>query len=174
MVYAVSLSDWRVAKISFHEMKSGGMKKIVLVSIVLSLLLMLWIPFAVGRVLIGAAPWGPKVGGKLANGTAVYFQARPGGFETDDRLTVIDPNGTPAHYWVDTEHAGFAHVTLKHDASGTKVWVESDGAVGASIDLSNNDFRSEHDDQHQWAVYGTGVILDSGYTVSLLSILRPW
>ena len=69
--------------------------------IALIVLFVLWIPFTIGRVLTSNAPLGPRIGGKLPNGTEVYFQARPGGFETDDRLTVVVPNKAPKHYWVD-------------------------------------------------------------------------
>ena len=151
-------------------------KQIYLVAGIALLLMscVFWVLFAIGRVLTNTAPWGPKIGGTLPNGTEVYFQARPGGFETDDRLTVLAPNMMPKHYWVDQVHAGFAHVVLKHNATGTQLWVESDGKVGASIDLTTSDFRSEHDPQHQWAKYGTGTTLDSGSTISIFSILRPW
>ena len=125
-------------------------------------------------MLRGHAGWGPKVGGILPDGTEVYFQARPGGFETDDRLTVVAPDGDPEHFWVDRVHTGFEYVVLKYNDTGTQLWVESDGKVGASIDLSTKDFRSEHDPQHEWAEYGTGTTLDSGNTFSILSFLRPW
>ena len=142
--------------------------------IALILLCVLWIPFSIGRVLTGHAPWGPKIGGDLPDGTRVYFQARPVGFETDDRLTVVAPDRAPKHYWVDRVHGGFEHVVLKHDQTGSQVWVESDGKVGASIDLTTHDFRAEHDPQHPWAIHGTGTTLDSGRTNSLVHLLRPW
>ncbi len=146
----------------------------IVVFISLVLLFALWILFAIGRVLTSTAPWGPRIGGKLPNGTEVYFQARPGGFETDDRLTVVAPNMPPEHYWVDRVHAGFNHVVLKHNKTGSQIWVESDGKVGASIDLATSDFRGEHDPQHKWAKFGTGTTLDSGNTISISSLLRPW
>ena len=144
------------------------------VFITLILLFVLWGCFAAGRVLMGNAPWGPRVGGKLPNGTEVYFQARPAGFETDDRLTVIAPNKAPIHYWVDQVHGGFEHVVLKYNNTGNQLWVESDGKVGASIDLTINDFRSESETQHNWAAYGTGTTLDSGKTSTISSFLSPW
>jgi len=109
----------------------------------------------------------------LPNGTEVYFQARPAGFETDDRLTVIVPNITPKHYWVDQVHGGFERVALKYNNTGNQLWVESDGKVGASIDLTINDFRSESETKHNWAAYGTGTTLDSGNTSTILSFLSP-
>ena len=142
--------------------------------IALIVLLVLWIPFTIGRVLTGKAPWGPRIGGKLPNGTEVYFQARPGGFETDDRLTVVVPDMAPKHYWVDREHAGFEYVVLKYNNAGKHLWVESDGEVGASIDITTGDFRGEHYPQHEWAKYGTGSTLDSGNTYGIISLLRPW
>lgn len=144
------------------------------VFITLVLLCVVWVCFSIGRFLTGQAPWGPRVGGKLPNGTEVYFQARPAGFETDDRLTVIPPNKAPQHYWVDQVHAGFAHVVLKYNNTGNQLWVESDGKVGASIDLTTNDFRAELDTQHDWAAYGTGTTLDSGNTISIFSLFSPW
>ena len=144
------------------------------VFITLVLLCVVWVCFSIGRFLTGQAPWGPRVGGKLPNGTEVYFQARPAGFETDDRLTVIAPNVTPKHYWVDEVHAGFAHVVLKYNNTGKQLWVESDGEVGASIDITTGDFRGEHYPQHEWAKYGTGTTLDSGNTYGIISLLRPW
>jgi hypothetical protein len=140
----------------------------------LIVLFVLWIPFTIGRVLTGHAPWGPRIGGKLPNGTEIYFQSRPGGFETDDRLTVVAPNMAPKHYWVDRVHGGFEHVVLKHNITGNQLWVESDGKVRASIDLTTGDFRAEADPQHKWAKYGTGTTLDSGNTSSIISLLRPW
>jgi hypothetical protein len=144
----------------------------------LMLLFVLWICLSIvlniGRVLTGNAPWGPRIGGKLPNGTEVFFQARPAGFETDDRLTVVAPSVAPKHYWVDRVHAGFEHVVLKYNNTGNQLWVESDGTVGASIDLTTSDFRAEHDPQHKWANYGAGTTLDSGNTRSIISLLRPW
>ena len=147
---------------------------VFIILITLGIVLALWVPFSIGRVLVGHAPWGPRIGGELPNGTEVYFQARPAGFETDDRLTVIAPNMEPQHYLVDTVHAGFAHVVLKYNDTGSQLWVESDGKVGASIDLETEDFRGEHDPQHEWAIYRTGTTLDSGSTFNIFSLLRPW
>ena len=143
------------------------------------LLFVLWICLSIvlniGRVLTGNAPWGPRIGGKLPNGTEVYFQARPvHPIETDDRLTVVAPGMAPKHYWVDRVHGGFGHLVLKYNKTGSQLWVESDGKVGASIDLTTSDFRAEHDPQHKWAKYGTGTTLDSGNTFSFISLLRPW
>lgn len=142
--------------------------------VVFSILFVLWIPFAFGRVLTGHAPWGPKIGGRLPDGTEVYFQAHPVGFETDDRLTVVAPSMPPQHYWVDRVHGGFEYVVLKYNSTGTQLWVESDGKVGASIDLGTSDFRAESDQQHSWAKYGTGTTLDSGNTSTIISLLSPW
>ena len=142
--------------------------------VTLVLLAALWAAFSVGRVVTGHAPWGPKIGGSLPDGTDVYFQARPAGFETDDRLTVIAPGKPPVHYLVDQVHGGFERVAVKYDDTGHQVWVESDGKVGASIDLAARDFRAEMDTQHTWAVYGSGSTLDEGATSSVLSWLSPW
>lgn len=150
-------------------------RKYVAIGAALVVIVGLWIAFALGRVLVGAAPWGPRVGGKLPNGTEVYFQARPvHPVETDDRLTVVVPGMAPEHYWVDRVHGGFGHVVLKYNETGTQVWVESDGKVGASIDLSTRDFRAEGGEQHKWARFGTGATLDEGDTSSVVSLLRPW
>lgn len=138
------------------------------------MLIVLWVVISVGRVLTDTAPWGPRIGGQLPNGTEVYFQARPAGFETDDRLTVVAPNVALKHYWVDRVHGGFEHVVLKYNDTGNQLWIESDGTVGASIDLTTNDFRAEQEPQHQWAKFGTGTTLDSGDTSSFFSLLRPW
>ena len=134
----------------------------------------LWVLVGIGRVLTNTAPWGPEIGGRLPNGNEVYFQARPGGFETDDRLTVIAPNTAPQHYMVDQVHGGFEYVVLKYTNTGNQLWVESDGKVGASIDLTTNDFRAEHDTQHSWAEYGTGTTLGSGNTSSPWSLFSLW
>jgi len=143
--------------------------------VVIITLVVFWITFAIGRVLLGVAPWGPRIGGRLPNGTEVYFQARrvhP--IETDDRLTVVAPGRVPKHYWVDRVHGGFEHVVLKYNKTGSQLWVESDGKVGASIDLITSDFRGESDPQHAWARFGAGTTLDSGDSSSLISLLRPW
>lgn len=157
------------------ETQKSSRKKYVVIIATLIVLIVLWIVFAIGRVVLGGAPWGPKIGGKLPNGTEVYFQARQvHPIETDDRLTVVAPGTEPKHYWVDRVHGGFGHVVLKYNQTGSQFWVESDGKVGASIDLTTSDFRSEGDPQHKWALYGTGITLDSGNTSSLISLLRPW
>jgi hypothetical protein len=150
-----------------------GNYSVIIVTLIV--LVALWILFAIGRVLLGVAPWGPRIGGKLPNGTEVYFQARPvHPVETDDRLTVYTPGMAPKHYWVERVHGGFGHVVLKHDKTGCRLWVESDGKVGASIDLTTSDFRAEGDPQHKWAQYGSGTTLDSGKTSSFISLLCPW
>ena len=80
----------------------------------------------------------------------------------------------PRHYWVDRVHAGFEHVVLKYNNTGTQLWVESDGKVGCSIDLTNGDFSAESDPQHPWAKYGTGTTLDSGNTIDMIWLFRLW
>jgi len=86
---------------------------------------------------------------------------------------VVVPNTAPQHYWVDRVHAGFGYVVLKYNNTGSQLWVESDGKVGASIDLNTEDFRGEHDPQHEWAIYRNGTTLDSGSTFNILWLLRP-
>ena len=140
----------------------------------LVLVAVLWLVLSVGRLLTGTAAWGPEVGGTLPNGVEVHFQARPAGFETDDRLTVRAPGAAREDHMVDQVHAGFAHVVLRYLDRGDRVWVESDGKVGASIDLTTGDFRAEGETQHDWAVLGAGTVLDSGDTSSVLSFLSPW
>lgn len=157
-----------------QQTKNRNLYLVLGLVIVLVVVSLLWIPLAIGRVLTGTAPWGPKIGGKLPNGSEVYFQARPGGFETDDRLTVLAPGIPAQHYWVDRVHAGFQHVVLKVNDTESQLWVESDGEVGASIDLVTGDFRAEGEQQHAWAKYGSGRTLDSGSTITLWSVLRPW
>lgn len=115
------------------ESKSGTMRTIVIVLGIIVVLLVLWIPFSIGRVVTGNAPWGPKIGGKLPNGIEVYFQSRPAGLETDDRLIVVAPNMAPKHYWVDRVHGGFEHVVLKYNNTGNQLWVESDGRVAPPL-----------------------------------------
>lgn len=138
-------------------------------------LFLLWVCLKIGGcVLMVRGPWGPKIGGKLPNGVEVYFQARPVGRETDDRLTVVAVNAATKHFWVDQIHAGFGHVTLKYNDNGDQLWVESDGKVGASIDLTTGDFRAELDTQHEWAKHGAGTKLDSGNTGSMIWLLGPW
>ena len=156
------------------ETSKRNKRTTMVVLIALGLLFVLWVCLRIGSVLGGHAPWGPRIGGKLPNGTEVYFQARPVAFETDDRLIVVAPNAAAKHYWVDRVHAGFEHVVLKYNNTGTQIWVESDGKVGASIDLTTNDFRAELDTQHDWAAYGTGTTLDSGNTISIFSLFSPW
>lgn len=125
-------------------------------------------------VLMLTGPWGSRVGGILPNGHSIYFQARPVGRETDDRLTWVSPDQNTRHFWVDQTHAGFDHVTIKYTNDGDRVWVESDGKVGASIDLLASDFRAEQDSQHSWAILGGGTLLDAGSTGSILWSLGPW
>ena len=126
-----------------------------------------------GCFILVPGPWGPKVGGKLPNGAEVYFQARSEGRETDDRLTII-VSGQSTHFWVDRIHAGFGHVTIKYANGGRHVWVESDGKVGASLDMATRDFRGELVEQHDWAVYGSGEELDSGRTWGVIDVIGPW
>lgn len=145
------------------------------ISRTLQLIFLLWICLKIGGCLLMVpGPWGPKVGGKLPNGTEVYFQTRPVGGETDDRLTVVAPNATAQQFWVDRTHAGFEHVTLKYAHGGNQLWVEADGKVGASIDVKTGDFRAELDPQHAWATYGGGKTLDAGRTGSIIWLLGPW
>ena len=141
----------------------------------LTLVFMVWFLLkCVGRVMMVNGPWGPRVGGMLPNRHEIYFQARPVGGETDDRLIWISPSGQTQHFWVDQIHAGFGYVTLKYIDNGNRVWVESDGKVGASIDLVTLDFRAESQHQHLWAVMGDGTKLASGTTGSILWLLCPW
>lgn len=157
------------------EAQKSKRKKYLAIIATLIVLIVLWIAFAIGRMVLGGAPWGPKIGGKLPNGAEIYFQARQAHpIETDDRLTVVAPGMAPRDYWVDRVHGGFGHVVLKYNQTGSQIWVESDGKVGASIDLTTSDFRAESDTQHKWARFGTGTTLDSGKTSSLISVLRPW
>ena len=127
-----------------------------------------------GCVLMNPSPWGPRIGGKLPNGSEVYFQARKVGIETDDRLTWIDPSGVTRHFMVDQIHGGFSHVTIRYADNGDHVWVESEGKVASSIDLSNSDFRAELQKQHPWAIVGAGAPLASGKTGSLIWLMGPW
>ncbi|MFN0051873.1 MAG: hypothetical protein ACKV0T_06760 [Planctomycetales bacterium] len=88
-------------------------------------------------------------------------------------MTWIAPDGATQHFWVDQIHAGFGHVTIKYSGNGDRVWVESDGKVGASIDLLTSDFRSEMHQQHAWAKMGSGTTLDAGFNFSLRWLLYP-
>ncbi|HEY2413900.1 MAG TPA: hypothetical protein VGI40_16735 [Pirellulaceae bacterium] len=140
----------------------------------LKIIFVVWICMKFGGcILMLPGPWGPRVGGILPNGHSIYFQARPVGRETDDRLTWVSPDGNTVHLWVDQTHAGFGHVTIKYTNNGDRVWVEADGKVGASIDLVTSDFRDEHDQQHPWAIMGGGTSLDSGSTGSIIWLLGP-
>lgn len=137
--------------------------------------LVLWLCVKIsGCYLVVPSPWGPKIGGTLPNGTKVYFQARKVGGETDDRLTVIAPDAERQHFWVDRIHAGFDHVKIKYIDHGKYVWVESDGEVGASIDVAEGDFRAEIDQKHEWAKLSKGTTLDAGYTGSIIWLIGPW
>lgn len=74
------------------ESRKGAKRRYLAVIVTLMVVVVLWIPFTIGRVLLGVAPWGPRIAGKLPDGTEVYFQARPvHPVETDDRLTVVPP-----------------------------------------------------------------------------------
>lgn len=137
--------------------------------------LVVWLCVKVnGCYLCQPGPWGPRVGGSLPNGHIVYFQARPVGGETDDRLTWINTEGASREFWVDQIHAGFPHVTLKYNGEGNQVWVESDNKVGASLDLETGEFRAERYEQFPWVIYGEGQSLASGRTWSILWLLGPW
>lgn len=141
----------------------------------LMLALIAWILLkCVGRVMMVAGPWGPRVGGVLPNHHEIYFQARPVGGETDDRLIWISPSEQTQYFWVDQIHAGFSYVTLKYTDNGNRVWVVSDGRVGASLDLVTADFRDESQHQHTWAVMNDGTTLAAGFTGSILWLLCPW
>jgi hypothetical protein len=128
----------------------------------------------VGCIFMVTGPWGPEVGGRLPNGHAVYFQARPRGRETDDRLTWIDHQGIVRRFWVDQIHAGFSFVTIKYADGGNLIWVEADGEVGASLDLISGDFRFEQQPQLPGAIYGQGQTLAAGRTWSVSGALGPW
>jgi hypothetical protein len=136
------------------ETQQSTKRTSLIIMSMLKLLLVCWICFSIGRVLTGNARWGPRVGGILPNGTEVYFQASPTGFETEDRLTVVAPGAAPKHCWVDRVHGSFEHMVLKYNDTGNQLWVESAGTVGSSIDLTSSNFRAELDPQHKWAKYG--------------------
>jgi hypothetical protein len=153
-------------RIFFSHWSLGGSLKIALV---------VWVCLKMsGCILMIQGPWGPRIGGRLPNGSQIYFQARPVGRETYDRLTWIRPDGSEEHFIVDEIHAGFDHVTIRYMNGGDLVWVESDGEIGASIDLRTTDFRAEFDMQHDWAKYDTGEVLDSGFTGSVWWVVGPW
>lgn len=141
----------------------------------LKIVFVAWVCMKIGGcALMLTGPWGPRIGGALPNGHSIYFQARPVGRETDDRLTWISADQKTQHFWVDQIHAGFDHVTVKYTNNGDRVWIESDGKVGASIDLGTSDFRAELDSQHPWATMGAGTTLDAGSTGSIIWLLGPW
>jgi hypothetical protein len=48
--------------------KSSRRRNTVIIA-ALTLLVVFWVLFAMGRVLLGAAPWGPRIGGRLPHGT---------------------------------------------------------------------------------------------------------
>lgn len=141
----------------------------------LTTLFVIWFCFKVGGWFVRLpSPWGPQVGGHLPNGSEIYFQARKVGGETDDRLLWTPPGRATCELWVDQVHNGFAQVTIKFTNNGDRVWVESNGKVGASLDLITCDFRPERDTQHPWARLGTGQTLAAGKTGSLLWAIGPW
>jgi hypothetical protein len=122
--------------------------------------------------------WGPQVRGRVTNGTEVFFQSRVVGRETDDRIVVISPQRAEREYMVDQIHAGFGYVVLKVNDGETQLWVEADGKVGASLDLSTGEFWPEGQNQAPWARYGTGRVLAEGRTWSfhqvLIYLIVPW
>lgn len=141
----------------------------------IKLAFVMWLGLKIGGcTLMLPSPWGPRVGGRLPNEHEVYFRSRKIGQETDDQLIWISPHGHTKHFWVDQIHAGFDYVTIRYSSGGEHVWVESDGRIGASLDVTTSDFRAELAPQHSWATLGDGTELDSGSTGSVLWLLGPW
>jgi hypothetical protein len=142
---------------------------------ILKWILALWFIGKIGGCVL-AVPgfWGPEVIGVLPNGHKIIFQSRPIGRETDDRLIWIDAEGYRRDYWVDQIHAGFSYVVIKSKDDENGVWIESDGKVGASLDLLTNDFREEQSKQLEWARYGEGNKIAEGRTWSFINIILPW
>ena len=141
---------------------------------VLCIIVVLWV-FAklAGCCIMVPRPWGPEVRGDLPDGGYIVFQSRVIGRETDDRLTWVTKDGLRRHFWVDRIHCGFGYVTLKLRDDGKGIWVESDGKVGASLDLATGEFRAEFDTQFEWAKYGQGKAIAEGLTWGILQILLP-
>ena len=116
-----------------------------------------WLCLKVGRLLLdGDRTLGAASGGRLRMEAKSTFRARPVGRETEDRFNVDITRRRGPALLVDRIHAGFDYVTIKYTDNGDRAWVESDGKVGASIDLTTADFRSELDRQHPWGVNGIG------------------
>ena len=126
-----------------------------------------------GCIFLIPGVWGPEISSHLPNGSKVIFQSQPVGRETNDRLTLINSEGKRQDYWVDQIHAGFSYVTIKLSDDGTGIWIESDGKVGASLNLLTGDFRDEHSSQFEWAHYGHGNKIAEGRTWSFLNIIYP-
>ena len=115
-------------------------------------------------------------------GHEVYYQSRPRGRETDDRLTWIKADRAVQHFWVNQIHAGPAHVTIRYTDHGDRVWVEAsskpwdqlDSQVVASIDLTTSEFREEFQQKPTWAALGIGQVLGAGQTWDFVHIIGPW
>ncbi len=139
-------------------------------------LLIFWIlGKTVGCLTLIPHPWGPKVQASLPNGDIVYFQSRSIGRETDDRLTLITfTDDIRYDFWVDQIHAGFGRVIIKLKEDGTGIWIESDGKVGASLDLTIREFRPEYSSQFTWAKLGEGKIIADGQTGNPFNLFLPW
>ena len=115
--------------------------------------------------------WGPKVGGYLKDGRYVYFQARKVGGGTEDKLVLSDPRWGDTTYLVDQIHYGFLHVKIRASADFGRVWVESDGKIGASLDISTGEFWPEAYTQPEWAKYGNGELIAEGDTRTVGQLL---
>ncbi|MBN2376852.1 MAG: hypothetical protein JXD22_10640 [Sedimentisphaerales bacterium] len=142
--------------------------------IILTIFLIWFFGKLMGGLFLIPHPWGLEISGDLPDGGRVYFQSRQVGNETDNRLVWIDKMGQRNEFWVNRNHAGPEYVVMKVKSDKTGVWIESDEKVGASLDLTTGEFRSEDDIQFEWAKYGLGTTLAKGWTRGILNLLLPY
>lgn len=137
--------------------------------------LWLFCKFGSTMIMLAPGPWGPTVAGVLPDGQRIAFKSRFYGRETDDVLMVTPPGGAERVFAVNDYHAArISRVRIARDADGKKVWLESRGAVVASLDLATDEFTREGTPPMEWAKLGDGVTVAEGGTRGWWQYVVPW
>ena len=113
-------------------------------------------------------PWGPTVIGRLPDGTQVSFRARRHGRESEEYLTLESGDGLTREFCVNCTHAsGIGYVQIRHLTNPQTLYVESDGRVVATIDMTKDEFYQEGVSPPQWVPSREASTIAEGR-------VRPW
>lgn len=142
---------------------------------VVLLLAAVWhLEWVVGCLLVIPGHWDPRIGGSIPGGAKVYYQFRHFGRESEEVLIVIATTGNLSMFDIAEYRAGHSFVAVRCDEAGERVWIVSEGAVVASLDLTTGEFFDAYRTQPEWATPAGGLAVGSGRTYDLLQLLTPW